>query len=215
MIKRIAFLAAFIALTLTESIHAKTIVVSSFSMAKGETCAFEVNCNNNSTKLVSFQMDLLLPKGVSLNIEKCRLSDRFTDTTQELLIEEMYEGRYRILTTSYNLKPLQSHSGAMLYLSVTANEEFEGGEAALYDMSCATSTSVLYSLKEELFDISLSPYALGDLNRDKIVDITDVTLLVDVILGKVAKPDADCDINGDGLIDITDVLTLTDIILNL
>ena len=56
---------------------------------------------------------------------------------------------------------------------------------------------------------------LGDVNNDQIVDISDVLLIVDYILGR--NPEgfirAKSDINKDGQIDISDVLSTVDIIL--
>ncbi len=66
--------------------------------------------------------------------------------------------------------------------------------------------------------IAYKPYRflLGDLNHDGYVNITDVVLLVNYILGKDdgIVIEAEADINGDGLVNITDVVTLTNIILN-
>lgn len=205
------------ALAITECLQAKTINVSSFSLARGESSTFAVLCDNNSSYLVSFQMDLQLPEGVELDIDHCKLGDRITDSTQELFISDMSGGKYRILTSSYNLTPISGHSGALIHLAVTTNDEFVGGEAILYNMKCASSTSVLYTLDDEPFDISLivaRPSTLGDLNEDGIVDMTDISLLVDYILGiKKVPSDIDCDINGDGVLDISDVMALTDLLL--
>ena len=63
------------------------------------------------------------------------------------------------------------------------------------------------------FDANTS---LGDVNGDETINVTDVTLLVDYILGK--EPDEsfifkNADITRDGNISVTDVTALTDIIL--
>ena len=55
----------------------------------------------------------------------------------------------------------------------------------------------------------------GDLNGDDLVDVTDVSLLIDLVLGKeVTLADgAIADLNGDGLTDVTDVSLLIDLVL--
>ena len=56
----------------------------------------------------------------------------------------------------------------------------------------------------------------GDLNGDGLVDVTDVSILIDLVLGKTSpdlSPQAQPDLNGDGLVDVTDVSTLIDIVL--
>jgi len=56
---------------------------------------------------------------------------------------------------------------------------------------------------------------LGDANGDGVVDITDVTAIIDYVLGSGSEPFifANADINGDGTIDVTDVTMVIDIIL--
>lgn len=58
-------------------------------------------------------------------------------------------------------------------------------------------------------------YAMGDVNHDKAIDVTDAVLIIDQILEKdPAGFDASlADVNGDGDIDVTDVVTVIDVIL--
>ena len=55
----------------------------------------------------------------------------------------------------------------------------------------------------------------GDLNGDGNVDVTDVSLLIDVVLGKPVElaEGAVCDLDGDGNTDVTDVSIVIDIVL--
>lgn len=55
----------------------------------------------------------------------------------------------------------------------------------------------------------------GDVNMDDVVDVTDVVLIIDDILGKNPNNynDAFADVNGDGDIDVTDVVLVIDFIL--
>lgn len=52
----------------------------------------------------------------------------------------------------------------------------------------------------------------GDINGDGAVDVTDVNIIINVILGKT-NDDGCCDINNDGAVDVTDVNMLINIIL--
>ena len=54
--------------------------------------------------------------------------------------------------------------------------------------------------------------AKGDLNQDGIVDVADVTLLVNKLLGIAVLDDSQCDLNHDGIVDVADVTTLVNII---
>ena len=56
---------------------------------------------------------------------------------------------------------------------------------------------------------------VGDVNGDKVVDVSDITVLINVILGKsyLQTIVERCDLNGDGTVDATDLNTLYNIIL--
>ena len=56
-------------------------------------------------------------------------------------------------------------------------------------------------------------YELGDLNSDGLINILDVVMLVDIVLGYGDPVDAG-DMNGDGFLNVLDVVMLVDIILN-
>ena len=55
--------------------------------------------------------------------------------------------------------------------------------------------------------------ASGDINGDGEVNVSDVTALVNQILGTAQFDSATCDVNADGSIDVSDVTTLVNIIL--
>ena len=61
-------------------------------------------------------------------------------------------------------------------------------------------------------------WLIGDVNKDNLITVIDVTLLVDIILGNVADSidmynlDA-ADVNNDGVLSVTDVTEIVNIIL--
>lgn len=76
----------------------------------------------------------------------------------------------------------------------------------------AANKAFLVSDKHDVIKLFLK----GDINMDGIVNVTDVTTLVDYILERNPSPcDVDaCDVTEDRNINVTDVTTLVDIILN-
>lgn len=54
---------------------------------------------------------------------------------------------------------------------------------------------------------------LGDLNDDGEVDVTDVNILINIILGQLSQCDGEPDLNGDGSIDVADVNIMVNIML--
>ena len=62
------------------------------------------------------------------------------------------------------------------------------------------------------------PETKGDFNGDGLVNITDVTILVNRLLGNQEKGKffiPDVDVNGDGVVNIADVVYLVNIILGI
>ena len=55
---------------------------------------------------------------------------------------------------------------------------------------------------------------LGDINGDESIDVLDVVLLVNMILGSETPNYFTGDINDDGLINVQDIITLINIILD-
>lgn len=79
-------------------------------------------------------------------------------------------------------------------------------------------SAVLYKAADqwmEFFFDAEDDYLLGDVNGDGVVNISDVTSLIDMLLsdsgGSYLKP---ADINGDGVINISDVTALIDMLLS-
>ena len=57
------------------------------------------------------------------------------------------------------------------------------------------------------------PALRGDLNGDGLVDVSDVNIIIDMVLGKQTPDLAKADLNGDGQVDVTDVSSVIDIVL--
>ena len=74
------------------------------------------------------------------------------------------------------------------------------------DYTCESIT-VIYTKAE------LETGKPGDTNGDGKVNVTDVTALVNMILGVIPKDEARADINGDGKVNVSDVTALVNIIL--
>ena len=63
------------------------------------------------------------------------------------------------------------------------------------------------------FGVDIYSQATGDINGDGVVNVSDVTALINKILGSSTYSNAVCDINGDGEINVSDVTALINMIL--
>lgn len=91
------------------------------------------------------------------------------------------------------------------------------GDVAVYAPVDGANTEIYSNFKLTLNDgyqfVLPSPYLLGDANGDKIVNISDVTFLIDYLLSNepvgLIRENA-ADVNRDGIINISDVTSLID-----
>ncbi len=123
------------------SAYAQTVSVSDVTMNPGETKVVSINLSNSQTNIVSFQMDLTLPDGITINKAGCSLGSRITDADQELTIGKQADGSIRLTSTSLALKPITGTSGEIIKLSLTAASDAKGGTATLKNIVLATSDS--------------------------------------------------------------------------
>jgi hypothetical protein len=123
------------------SAYAQTVSVDDVTIKAGETKVVSINLNSTQTNIVSFQMDVMLPDGITINKEGCALGSRIADTGQELTIGKQPDGSIRLTSTSFALTPITGTSGEIVKLSLTASNDAKGGVASLKNIVLATSNS--------------------------------------------------------------------------
>lgn len=136
--------------------NAEPVSVSNVTLAAGETKVVSINLSNWQSNFVSFQMDLTLPEGITLNKAGCELSNRFTDENQELTIGKQPNDDYRLTSTSFALTPISGTSGEIIKLSLTAAKDAKGGTASLKNIILATSNSQTLTANNITFKVDVS-----------------------------------------------------------
>ena len=81
----------------------------------------------------------------------------------------------------------------------------------LFDFKCYNGMAV-YQIGKNVGG-GEEPGTKGDINADGVVNLSDVTALINKILGTATYADATCDINADGVVNVSDVTALINIIL--
>ncbi len=106
---------------------------------------------------------------------------------------------------AYNVNPSAINSfHALTYMSVTLH--VPQGSLSLYKSTQGWNNFKLYTQVDELV-------VKGDVNRDGIINVGDVTALNNMILGKPADSSfQNADMNGDGIINVTDTSLLIKLI---
>ena len=121
-------------------------------------------------------------------------------------------------TSSFNANHFTAPTNPTKYtIGITASEKLGFVKATGTAMPANKAWIEYDGTAELILPIEIpAPTLKGDINMDRVVDVTDVTTLVDYILGRDPSPcDVDaCDVNEDTTIDVGDVTSLVDIILN-
>ena len=189
-----------------------TAVVEPGEMEAGRTASLAVSlANDDFYDYRSLQMDVALPGGFSVDADAITLADRCTGMTAT--VEPMEGNVYRLTCSSQNAA-VTGTEGVLLTVGLQA-----GGSVAPGDY-LGTAANILLtdefgmssSLPDAEFTWDVVAYYMGDVNHDGVVNITDVVMCIDYVLGDETggffKDRAD--MNGDGIINITDIVIMVD-----
>lgn len=208
----ISCLMAILGFTLT--VGAKCVTASPLSIAVGETAEFYVYLESTSDNIVSLQMDIQLPEGLTLNTEKCVLTSHVADTEQQVFVGSVGVRLYRLVTTSYNFIQFPREKGTFLKISVTADKNFKGGTVNLKNMIAVNTSSKSFTLGDENITANKITIKEGDINCDGNVNVSDVMQIVNYIADPQNTLYASwMDINRDEKIDVADVMRIVNSIL--
>lgn len=198
----------------TGYVSGKTISTIDLKISAGQTREFFVYMNTKYTNIVSLQLDMTLPAGLSLQTSYCDVASTVPDQTQNLYVGEVGTRVFRMVTTSFNLIPFATGQHTVLKLAITADNTFKGGTVKLSNMFGVLSSGVKYSLIDDTFTVTAVDYVKGDVNYDGEVNLLDITTTVDYILDNKRLYSSSMDIDGDGNVTISDAMTLIDVILS-
>ena len=79
------------------------------------------------------------------------------------------------------------------------------------------STDALHCRVRGIPDITYIPYELGDINLDQLINVQDVVVVINFILGQTELTQQQqnlADLNNDNLINVQDIILVVNLILN-
>ena len=199
------------------------IDIPDVDVAPGKMGVMTVKWNNHQEKVIGFQLDFVLPDGISLVDAKA--SEAIETSNPDFRVRHSvssYDNKTIVLGIQSSRKPLPRGKGDLVILTFKAEEtvpmDSYSVEVSRVDFSIDAANGGKISLEPCLFNVNVKDMepVRGDVNDDGIVDIKDVMAAVGVILGN--QPEAYCaenaDVDGNNEIDIYDVMFIVDIILN-
>ena len=193
---------------------AYSFTFSEIAVIPGQTSEFYIYLSSKYASIVSFQMDIVVPEGLTVNTEKCALTERVTDKEQQLNIGKVADNTYRLVSTSYSLTVLPPRYNTLLKISVTADKSFKGGNVVLDNLIGVSSNGVKNTWTRNSAPVTVLPGLPGDVNLDGVVDVKDSMLIVEYMLSSGDSTySTQMDVNKDGKVDVTDVMLVVNKIL--
>ncbi len=201
-----------------------TLSVKPAMAFRGATSFVEVNlCNATRNEYNGFQFDISLPEDFSLATNdqggyQYVLGNRFSSDKMNVSVTNTEGSTYRVVCFSLTNATITGRDGVIIRLGITAEESIgeRDYEGVVKNIMLSTTDGENVQLENATYTITVSDFALGDVNHDGLVTVTDAMLLVNQILGSLSpKYHAEnADINGDGYVNISDVSGIVDIIIN-
>lgn len=195
------------------------LYIEDFDIAAGETLQIPVILLND-TAYCGLQTDLYLPEGLLLDMEYDEYIIDLTSrkhSSHSVASRLLNDGCIRIYISSVSAREFSGNSGAIMTLSVTADNNFSGpATIELKNSICAESIGTRHVLDNEVCHINQgsAPAIRGDVDEDGRVTIDDVTMLINMLLRGSITTTVGGDVDEDGKISINDVTTLINYLLS-
>ena len=192
------------------------------SLSPGSTASLAVGMTNGAaTSYNGYEMVLTLPEGMALAKSgshfDCTLGDRYSANDFSVSINDLGGGAYRIIGFSLSNTTVTGSDGPLFLLKVTCPEGVatRSYTGTLEDISLSTTAGTGEEPEDVTFPITVSEYRLGDVDLNGKVNVVDVMLVVNRVLGETAANyhDEYADMDGNGKVNVVDIMTIIDVIL--
>ena len=215
--KIIAVLAVLVALGAAAT---DRFYIEDFTIAPGETQTVSIMLDNEAS-YTAFQFNIYMPEGLTVEQEDGDYIFDLTDRKardHNIASQLQEDGSIRVMSYSLHINAYNGNSGALVTFNVTARDNFEGPATIwLSHILFTTTAGVEMAFNDESCTVTVPSTSLnGDVNDSGTVTISDVTALIDYLLGGDVNPfnSGNADVNGDQTITIRDVTALIDLLLS-
>ena len=185
----------------------------------GGTAPLVLSLENGQQGISAIQCQIVLPGGVTIATE----GNNFLYTVAErchgslVQIVETMDGHYNLMMFHLSDESFSGSSGPIITLTLRVDEDLSDMESeGRVDYIILTNTArEMLEAAPATFPISVSNHPFGDVNHDGDVNVVDVMMTVDYVLGKNVSNfhEENADVNGDGYIDVADVMGIVNIVL--
>ncbi len=177
----------------------------------------------NSASITAVQFDVYLPEGVT--IEKTSRGkynvtfneDRADNTTHTLSSALQDDGAIRVLCYSTESYDFLGGEGAIFYFPLEIPEMEDGDyDVVIRNIVLTDVSGTKYEIPSMTSTMTVLNVAPGDCNADNTIDVADIVVLANHILGTTADGFVEkaADYNADGAVDVADIVNIANYILN-
>ncbi len=191
-----------------------------FVIAPGETMQVAMILENDEA-FTAFQTDLMLPESLSVVEDDGEFLFDLTSrnaSDQTIISKLRDDGALRMVSFCMSVKPYTGNSGAIVVINLKAEDDFEApATIGLKNSFFTTVGGDEFILPRTSCEVQLLPQQIkGDADGDGLVNITDVTFLIDYLLSgcKTSFHTENADMDLDGELSINDVTMLIDLLLS-
>lgn len=171
---------------------------------------------DNYSSIVAFQTDVVSTKPFTLDANEVLKTERLNGLS--VLVSPVNETTWRVLLYSLNNTPISGNEGNLLTLTLHPKDEetdLLGATVSLNNILLSNTSGVNKNTSGLVScELQMPPFVLGDVNRDGVINVTDVLAVISLIAdGSSQEYERNAaDINGDGEINVTDVLGLLELL---
>ena len=202
-------------MSLAYTSKAESVKINDFAVTQGETITVTLDFTNTRSDLTAFSIDLKLPEGLTL--VEAKATDRYPG---EITVGQPDDNVYRICGLDANLGAITGTSGALLELTFKADDTMRPGtySGTIEKVEFITSGRQYVRPANSSFVVTIekgTAALLGDANDDGFINMSDVTSIIEYVLGKNPSPFMfiNADLNEDGYINMSDASGIINIIL--
>ena len=194
------------------------LYIKDLMLTPGSTITVNVNLDNRQ-EYTAFQTDITLSEGLSIRNAGQYPAFNLNDRATGLHIIKNYQhasGHTRVIAFALDDNPnFNGSEGPLFSFDIVADNDFTGpGTITLSRTLFSTAAGDEFSLADTVCTVKKS--LRGDVNGDGVVNVADINVVVNIILGGKVSPEIAkrADVNNDGMITISDINLLISIILS-
>ena len=174
----------------------------------------------NTDDIAGVQFKLTLPAGVSVALNsknKLMFSKTERDADHTLSGSKAEDGSYTVLLYSADSEAITGNEGSIIDMTLDIDKEMKDGtyEIKISDIVLSTTKAQKINADDVTAQLEVKSYLLGDPNNDGSIDVVDITMIANHILGN--NPEnfifAAADVDADGTVDVNDIISIANIIL--